>query len=527
MVHPERKSPRKPVQTGRKADALRVIFFLLVFLLTHLPFVGLQATLFGQVKAKYPQIEEKIRQFRFVEAQKLILALPDPAVQQLLLTRIGFLQNITTDDPAYEEPFYQSCKTALEIIQSIDTSNPLKRVYLAEIYCQRGAVRYAKKKYLACLNDLRKACDLISANQKRFPENLDQLKLIGSLNLVLSAVPRKYQWISNLLFFKGDRATGIKQLEKIEKEGNFLAEEASVVLFYFEKNFLGEQESALKRMQKLASKDADCFLYRLLLATAWFDMGKNEEALRILSQGERFKSDKRVFYSPIWDYQTGKAFYFKQDYLRAITYFNSFLTEFKGSVYQGDARLRIAISHELRGERKATIAMAQSIINQDRSSFDADDYAYGMAERLIAQPLTETEKELFRARNLFDGGYFGLSMSLLQPMVSRQGLSIEEKTELYYRLGRNYDRTQKWTEARRFYQLAAAQKADFNRWMKVYALFYLGKIEENAGNLSAAASNYELALAEDDYFFQAGLERKCKSALNLVKEKAKNPHPEK
>ena len=55
--------------------------------------------------------------------------------------------------------------------------------------------------------------------------------------------------------------------------------------------------------------------------------------------------------------------------------------------------------------------------------------------------------------------------------------------------------------------------------MKAYAHYYLGKLEEEAKDFAGARREYQIALSYDNYDYQAGLEQKCKAALEQLKGK--------
>ncbi len=95
------------------------------------------------------------------------------------------------------------------------------------------------------------------------------------------------------------------------------------------------------------------------------------------------------------------------------------------------------------------------------SSFDVDEYALSQAAIYLLRPPTDIEKELYAARNLFDGGYYLRSIKLLMPIEARAASCSEnDRCELWYRLGRNWQELDSTRIARGCYVACTATSRD-------------------------------------------------------------------
>ena len=127
------------------------------------------------------------------------------------------------------------------------------------------------------------------------------------------------------------------------------------------------------------------------------------------------------------------------------------------------------------------------------------------------------EKKVFRARKLFDGGFYNRSLQVLD-QVEQKGkqLSENEGTELYYRRGRNQQAKAEMSSAQQSYAACVSRTPGQALWMKVYACYYLGQISEQNNQLDQARLHYAKALTFDDYDYQSGLEQRTKAALERL-----------
>lgn len=472
-------------------------------------------------------LESRIIDLRFDEAEQLIQVLTDPAQQSFYRSRILFYKMLLTDDPDFQDPFNAQCKTGIDLLdKGRDDATSLSM--LSEIYMQRGVNRFVRKKYVGALSDLSKACNIANDCKDKHPSSHLPDKLLGIYHLALSAVPNKLQWLSGWLCFEGDADKGLDLLNSNIKSDGILIQESEAILFFYEKNFISDAEKAYTRIKPMFEDYPESPLIKLFYASACLENGKIDETVAVLDQGLRFRQNPDVFWSPIWDLYLGRAKMYSEDYRGAARAFGNFLDTYKGSAYKSDAMYRKAICQELSGARGEAVTTYEELLSAGLSGFDADEYASSMAKVYSTRSMTYYEKEMYRARNLSDGGSFEKSNQKLIPLVdSLSAMTEDEKTELYYRFGRNYHKQGNHSLAKFYYLSSATSNADQNLWMKVYANYYLGKIRSENGLYEEAIEAYEKALKFNDYFYQQGLERMCKSALKSARKLKKNPTSQK
>jgi tetratricopeptide (TPR) repeat protein len=374
--------------------------------------------------------------------------------------------------------------------------------------------------------DMKSACDLAYRSSQKFPKQLEHQKLIGIFHVAMATLPRKLLWIGNVLCYKGDMETGVKQLEEIARRGRMLPIEAEILLFYFEKNLFSHPEAALARARAMQAKRPDSKLFNYFLLSSHIELRDMDGAIDLAKAKEQlFASTSPAMALPIWHYTVGKAYFFRLDYPQAIANFDRFLGLYKGRTLRADALYRKGVSLLLLHKHDEAKAVFLKFAGLPESEFDADEYALKQAANYLIKEPGPIDKRLYAARNLFDGGYYQRALDSLNPLITATTLTENQRTELHYRLGRIRHAIADLPAARKQYEMCIATLPGAALWMKVYAMYYLAKIEETEGYFEKARILYRTALSHDGYPYQSGLEQRCKSALAELKREKSGPSP--
>jgi tetratricopeptide (TPR) repeat protein len=188
-------------------------------------------------------------------------------------------------------------------------------------------------------------------------------------------------------------------------------------------------------------------------------------------------------------------------------------------MYRSDAFFRLGMSFTLSGNYQAGKLCFHNLASGGNDNLEEDEYASFMAGQFLQAPPGPAAQALFRARNLYDGGYYDKALDILKRLTTQVNtLSDDERTELYYRYARIYHTLGEAAKARTAYRQCIDQPAVHQKWLQAYAHFFLGDLAREEGNNTMARTHFEEALAYDDYFYQAGLENRCKIALYDLKQ---------
>ena len=478
--------------------------------------------LFGQsadLNAERSKVETSISRFQLALAEDQIAQLSDLGYQKFYTCNLLMYKFFGTQDVQYIQKVRSIWESTLSTLEALPEEDPLKHVLLAELYCKRSAIEVLDNNYLTAVRLARTGRSLIRRNYQRDADNVEQLKILGTMNIVLGAIPSKYKWITNSLGFKGNLTEGLKQLELAANKSSLLRLEAQLILSFVEKNILNQPEAAIQRMQQIRANSGSHFVIDYFLATGLLGVKRCDEALSILSQKDQY-ADQEVFEVPFWEYQLGKAYYFKNDHRNAQRHLARFLTTYQGKLVKTDANFRLGMALTLSDSYALGKQFFKNIIDGEISDLDADAYASHMATQFHQAPPSPATQRLFRARNYFDGGYYELAQQELAQLQSQMSLlSPDEQTECLYRLGRVAHAQGQLDSALVHYQQCIASSAsEAVSWLHPYAWFHQANIAKAQGKLEEARSGYKTAISFDGYFYQAGLENRCKAALNELKQ---------
>ncbi|MEM7654801.1 MAG: hypothetical protein AAF399_01625, partial [Bacteroidota bacterium] len=384
------------------------------------------------------QMEQHLAQFELNAAESLLPQLTEPGQRAFYEANIQTYEFLRTMDKEVLRRFREDWEQWEDQLDNLSETDQQKYVMMAELHSKRAIMEFLDQNYLTSVRYARTARVHIKRNQRRFPDNVEQLKILGVFNIAFGAVPSKYQWITNALGFRGDLQVGVEQLTKAADEGKLLPLETELLLCMVRKNILDQADLARERIETQQRIRGGNMLLEYLLATLYLDVKQNEQALAILENDDRYRSGE-VSYLLFWDYQLGKAHYFKDDLREAQRYFARFLRDYKGEFMRTDANFRLGMALTLNGSYGLGKEFFSNVANAEDSDWEEDAYARHMAQKFQHEAPSEVWQQLFRARNYFDGGYYDRAIAALDALNKLPGALTEgDRAESAYRYGRIY-----------------------------------------------------------------------------------------
>lgn len=463
------------------------------------------------------QVENLIASFQLDSAEVKIEQLPSAAYQAYYQGNLLIYRHLGRQDEASLAVIEAHWDKLVEAVQTAPEKDPMRGVMLSELLCKRALVEFIHHHYLSAVNYARLGRKLITENAHRFPDHVEQRKMLGLFNVVLGAVPSRYQWLINLLGFEGDITRGIRQLEQAAQQGDLLALEAEIILYHVEKNILNQSEAALDRLREVRNRVGKNMLIDYFLATGLMSIKHNERALRVLLRRPHY-DDGKVFLIPYWDYQLGKAYYYRGDMKRAQHYLAQFVRDYRGRMFRTDASFRLGMALTFSGSYSVGKTFFLAVADQQDDQFDEDDYAQYLCQRFAHQPPSESVLTLFRARNLYDGGYFDQATAALESMPQAQ-FSADEWCEWHYRFARIHHTEGRLDQALDHYRSCLSREVSKElRYLHAYACYFQADIARSRDRPDEAKDWFQQALRYNHYFYQDGLENRSKAALAALKQ---------
>jgi len=464
-------------------------------------------------------IEQAIEHLQLEAAAQLNAQIQDVKLRLYYQSRLLFIPYLVSEPAGQYDRFIEFSKLAATQLDKLPDADADKKWMMAEIFFMRGVLRALNQQNVTSAIDMKSACSLILESRNSHPKSFENRKLLGVFQVAMAAMPKKLQWIGKVLCLGGDLVSGLNNLELAAQNGKMLPRESQTLLFYFEKNLLERPESAHHRARLLHEKHPQSKIFSYLLLTSLIELRQIDDAIRFAESQEATATQKAgQMPLPIWNYTLGKAYFFRLDYALAIGQFDRFLNTYKGKNLKADALYRKGMAYLLQGKSRQARETLTAFANLPKSEFDADEYARQQSLNYLLAAPTPTDKCLYAARNLFDGGYYIRALDSINSIdVTFPNLSTAQKTEYHYRLGRIHDAMGKKDAAKESYQQCISYSVSSAQWMRVYALYYLGRIEAEQGNTERARIFYKTALTFDHYPYQSGLEQRAKSALESLK----------
>lgn len=379
----------------------------------------------------------------------------------------------------------------------------------AELNLQRGFNLLNLSQELNAVLAIRQAYQTTQECIKKYPSFIPIKKTYGVIQVMVGAVPDKYQWFMSLLGMKGSVKVGQKQLEELRLSKSSLSQEATI-LFFTIKGFINQQfADAAKGFQECLQKDPDNRLLLFLGINMLMKDSQSEEALKLI-----YVLDSKPHGLPMdyIEYLRAEALLERGDYLPAIQAYQKFLKNFKSQSYRKDAHYKIGLCYFLLGNRESARKYFEIAKKTGKATADPDKYAAAMLEEGIFP-----NPKILKARFYTDGGYYKEAREMLKSILPNDLPNAKDATEFYYRKGRLAHKMQDLAAAKLFYLQTIDMTGSQPWYFAPNAALQLGYISQAQGDLASAKKYFEKALSYKRYEYKNGIDTKAKSALDQLK----------
>lgn len=379
----------------------------------------------------------------------------------------------------------------------------------AELNLQRGFNLLNLSQELNAVLAIRQAYQTTQECIKKYPSFIPIKKTYGVIQVMVGAVPDKYQWFMSLLGMRGSVKVGQKQLEELRLSKSSLSQEATI-LFFTIKGFINQQfADAAKGFQECLQKDPDNRLLLFLGINMLMKDSQSEEALKLI-----YVLDSKPHGLPMdyIEYLRAEALLERGDYLPAIQAYQKFLKNFKSQSYRKDSHYKIGLCYFLLGNPESGRKYFEIAKKTGKATADPDKYAAAMLEEGISP-----NPKILKARFYTDGGYYKEAKEMLKSILPTDLPNAKDATEFYYRKGRLAHKTQDLAAAKLFYLQTIDMTGSQPWYFAPNAALQLGYISQAQGDLASAKKYFEKALSYKRYEYKNGIDTKAKSALEQLK----------
>lgn len=421
---------------------------------------------------------------------------------------LGTADILITEDEKRFNKINETIKTRVEKLSNMpETAETL--FLQAELNLQRGFNLLNLGQELHAVLAIRQAYQATQSCLKKYPTFIPIKKTHGVIQVMVGAVPDKYQWFMSLLGMKGSVRVGQKQLEDLRTSNSSLSLEASI-LFYSIKGFLNQRfEEAAIGFQECRQKDPGSRLLLFLSINMLVKDSQSDAAYKLILELDKHPDGLPMVYV---EYLRGEVLVQKGEYIHAIQAYQKFLKGYESQSFKKDSYYKISLCYYLMGDMVNANKNFETARSTGKTTSDPDRFAAAMlADNVFPN------KKILRIRFYTDGGYYKEARETIQTVTPSDLVNPKDATEFYYRKGRLAHKTQDFPTAKTYYIQTIEKTGDSPWYFAPNAALQLGYISQAQGDLASAKKYFEKAISYKRHVYKSGIDSKAKFALDQLK----------
>lgn len=444
---------------------------------------------------------------------------PNNILPVLYENYMDFLQIIIGEQKQDFEKFKSLKKTRIRNLKSGDSNSPYYLYSLANLHLQYALINIHFKNYLTALFDIQRAFQLLEKNTKKFPNFLPQYINFGLLHIMIGSIPDNYKWLTWLASMHGTIEQGYNELFNVmeisqkNSQYNYLLTEAVFLLTFIETNLSSNNEYAEKLLTILNREPNTNPFIVFAKVSILKKNAQNDKAIEILNN---FYQNKSSYPYNYLTYLKGLLHLNRLD-PKCLSYFQEYINTFKGHSYIKSAYQKMAWMSLIQGNEDNYMKWIAYCKTEGNDYLESDEQA-----KIEAKKEQVPNVILLKARLLYDGGYFNESLNLLKDFENDTltfSFNQTERTEFFYRNGRNYQGMGKLDKAIYFFKKAIKEGEDLKEYYAGNSALQLGAIYENKQQSDSAAYFYNTCLDLKFDTYKKSLDFRAKAGLNRLQTK--------
>lgn len=396
-----------------------------------------------------------------------------------------------------------------------DEDNETFTYILGSIYGYRAIAFGKADKFLDMIWASQKSNSYLNDAIKINPNNYDAYMGIGLFKFALSQVPSSFKWALNLIGFDADQVKGLRYLTLTAEKGEFSRIEAEYYLAHIYSEFFMDFEKSSSILKSLIKKYPSNVLFLYSLAVVDIkqrDLGNAEKVLQKLVKQKNPEFKQIISLS---NFLLGDVYFRKNEFEKAINYYNIFTGTSGDKDYKGIANYRCALCYVMIDN----IDTAKDLFSAARNgnlNLDDDLYAKRKAELFLKNGITDTEKSIIRFSNMIEtGSYKKAADSLSTLLEMNENNEFTPKISLY--LAEALFELNQYDESLKHCTIIFANSSKVDEWILPFTHFIAASNYYELKNISKAKENIEKAEKYSDYDYQNKLQGKInnfKSRMN-------------
>lgn len=486
---------------NRKVKGKKIILFIL-FIIPN-PASGNDFTM----PSAFPALYNQVFSLETTHAKSRIAMLPSNGPFRIYLENyLEFIEILNSNSESSLDLALPNAAARLNAIENLDSSSPYNRFLRSEILIQWAILKLKLGKETKGVYDLIQASRLLSANQKEFPGFIPHYKSLGTVHVVMGAVPENYKWALKLLGIKGNISQGFSELEKAVKDEIWGNEALYCSLFL--KAFTARFDEKDNRvLLSYINSRPDDLNARFLGASVSLRTRQADQGLKILNG---LPSGNEFLKCHVFDLHRGDGYLMAGDYHRAVSAYRNYLLNNKGKTYLKNTHLKLHYAYLFSGNGEKSSYHFKMVPQSGNSGSDLDKNA-AKIHQLISRE--RPQKELLQARIAAEGGFFQETLKYLK-QVHAASLNSEWLSEYYFLTGICHHKYGQLPEAEAHLKKAITISGKTD-WISgsANAALHLGYVYQSARQETQAKAYFEKALSYKSHELKNTVDIKARAAL--------------
>lgn len=487
------------------------LIILIVFYFLSINFLAAQSTYDFNANSK--EAYEAIIALNFKQGQELInkekRENPDNLIPYFLENYMDVLPILFNGEQQLFSERKSALQERIDLLKKGDSNSPWHLYTQAAVYFQWAAAYIRMNERTRGALHFRRFHNLAKKNQETFPGFTPNEVLLGVEEALIGTLPSTYQWLANVLGFKGDLKNGISTVKKIAlKNQNTIFQEEAFYFYCYLDFYLGKNREYVWMQVKKRNKDLPHnHLFTYIVANMALDDQKADDAIRVL---QARKKDTNYMPLHFFDYQLSLAYIHKID-SRAVSNMERFMRNYKGDVFLKNAYQKLSLYYYAIGANEKARSLKNSISKIGSNLIDADKQANRFAEQT-----SFPNRNLIRVRLKNEGGFTMDALNEISQINPNSLKKEEELLEYYFRFAHIYEQLENNQAALLFYERCIKAGKNSKEQFPARSALHIAEIYENAKKYSLAKKYYELCLSMKNHDFQSNIDQKAKSGLHRL-----------
>ena len=391
------------------------------------------------------------------------------------------------------------------------------RLYLGWTYTLRAfAIGLMGGNYLKGASEIKDGSNNLEFVLEKNHNYYDACLGLGVYNYLASFIPRRFQWITSILGFSGDRDKGKQLLMLASEKGTYTNSEAKfymTLLLWREEDYPESENYATQLRNKYPQSPAVWMLWGGLLS----QQDKMIEAIEAYEKSLEYNKgkDSEIIFRAAYG-ALGTAYFRINDYEKAAEYGKRFISYLTKDENMNNRLHSIGVSLEFLGKRNEAVEYYKKARTDIKEENQWEKFWLRKLRERETSPLTRTDSLLIVADNNRATGKLNDAIKDYNTLTaaSTQNYSDDIKAQINHGLGQVYFKQKDYNKAMEQFRQNLTLNPQNEKWLVPEEYYQIGRCYLRLGNKSEAEKYFDQALDIDyDYDFKDSMDGKIKNEL--------------